>query len=659
MKDRIINLISKLTESNLSEEENELRHWQDRIALSFLLIGVFFGFFVLIFSVNLAVKEGLWVVVAVDILLYAWVLILFVWRALPAIMRTFSVVILCYVLGLTLLLMVGPFGGAGPTWLFFFPIITGLLLSVRYSLVALLINMITLVVIGDLLQQGWRNWEFAFDHPMDKWIVLSSNFMLLNAIATLGTALLIRGLRMSLADKKKAFGALEENNKLLHDYNIRLLNEKEERRKTEILLSRSKEALKESELRFDELMGMLPIAYLFVDAESRLVFANRKAIEMFNFTEAEFDHKMEWGALKRVKENDRQRLAENMEKVLQNQDIGWNVYSAYDGEGNETSIEAFASPVIKEGEFLGVQGLVVDVSDRVEKENLKKAKEVAEQANQAISEWLYFIAHELRNPVGGITGYADVGLRRIRDPVVREAITKIDRELKENSKVSRQPASALVEKIDRLIREYNSKENKLEGFFREILSSALRLDRLLNDLLDYSKLESRSMAFQVEQVSLSSIIAEACGELKMVLQGKQQNLTMLLPEDLPEIECDPFRIGQVFRNLFSNAIKFSSSGGEIRVTAKSTTMKSGRRSSDHDIRAVHVTVADNGIGIPDDQLSMVFEKFKQSRKTRSGEGTGLGLPICKEIVEAHRGVIWAESQEEEGTRFHILLPVKR
>jgi PAS domain S-box-containing protein len=659
MHNRILALLEKWTESTLPADKDELTHWQDRIAFSFLLIGVVLGFIVLIFSVRLAIKENLWIVVVVDIVLYAWVVFLFFKRSLPRIFRVTSIVALCYILGLTLVLVIGPFGGAGPTWLFFFPIITGLLSNVRYSLLSLLVNILTLVAIGLSVHFGWYHWPYYPEHSMEKWLVLGSNFIFLNAIATLGTTLVIRGLRKSLQDKKQTLGALAEKNRLLHDNNLRLLDEMQERKKAEILLSQSEEALQESKLRFEELVGLLPIAYLFFDKNNRLVFANKKARKMFNIAEEDFHSITDWNSISRIKESDRSRFSSNIKKVLRGKEIGWISYTAFTNQGVEFPIEVFSSTVIKNEKLLGYQGLAVDITDRVDKENLKKAKEIAEQANQAISEWLDFIAHELRNPVAGITGYADIGLIQSQNPLINNEIKKFSNDLTHYQDISKDSIHPIIAKFEQFTQTLTTKEKKLESFFQTILSSALRLDRLLNELLDYSKLEAKSMTFQMDPINLTDVVKEARLEMEILLQEKNQTIELSAPQNLPKIECDLFRIGQVFRNLFTNAIKFSHDGGKIMVTIIPTTMKAGERDIGNSIPAFHAIVADNGVGIPEDQMQDVFEKFKQSRKTRSGEGTGLGLPICKQIIESHSGRIWVKSEEEKGTQFHLLLPIEQ
>ena len=656
MVKKLLALAVKWTEPSFSANEDELKYFQDRLAFSFLLLGMVFGFFVLIFSVRLAIKENLWEVVVVDIAMYVWILVLFFRRNLPILFRIISIIVVSYTLGIILLLAVGPFGGGGPIWLFFFPVITGLLLNVRYSLLSLGINMLTLLGIGLAVNFGWYTWSFVPVYPLEKWVVLGLNFILLNAITTIAATLVIRGLRVSLSEKKLALSTLEQKNIQLKDYNRQLLEEVYEREKAENSLIKSEEALQESEIRFEELVGLLPIAYFFIDEDKKLRFTNHKAREVFDVSEADIGQEISWESLGLSNTADHSKVEEILKRTRQGQDSGWIPYGVQTRDGRRISIEAYISTVTRNNKLLGFQGLIVDISDRIEKEKLKREKEVVEQTNIAISEWVDFIAHELRNPINGVTGYADVGSRHLRKQDLEEAISAISNELLNPATDATATISILTEKADALKQSLSKHREKLTEYFQIIKSSAGRLTRMLNDLLDLSKLEANSMSFQMAQIDLPVIISDARTEVEALLMEKDLHMELSYADTLSPLECDSFRIGQVIRNLFSNAIKFSSQGKQIQVLIKDAEIKLGRRNFDLSVPALQISIIDEGAGIPRDQLLSIFEKFKQSRKTKIGEGTGLGLPICKEIVAAHRGRIWAESEEGQGAQFHVLLP---
>jgi len=159
---------------------------------------------------------------------------------------------------------------------------------------------------------------------------------------------------------------------------------------------------------------------------------------------------------------------------------------------------------------------------------------------------------------------------------------------------------------------------------------------------------------------MSAIVEDAVFELEATALEKNLRLEVARPDFITQVECDSFRIGQLVRNLLSNAIKFTPESKKIAVSFEESDIMLGRREYDNKMAALKVTVADEGIGIPPDQISSVFEKFKQSRKTRKGEGTGLGLPICREIITAHGGKIWLENNKNVGgTLCHFSIPYKQ
>jgi signal transduction histidine kinase len=171
-----------------------------------------------------------------------------------------------------------------------------------------------------------------------------------------------------------------------------------------------------------------------------------------------------------------------------------------------------------------------------------------------------------------------------------------------------------------------------------------RLGRLVNDVLDLSKLEAGRLRLSFEPVDVAALVAGALQATSTLFQGRHILLVPDLPEVCPEAWGDKDRLLQVLVNLVSNAIKYTERG-EIRVTV---TASPGE---------LVLSVRDAGAGIPPEELSHIFERFRQAGEAQKGRpsGTGLGLPICRELVHLHRGRIWVESEPGLGATFSFTL----
>jgi signal transduction histidine kinase len=179
---------------------------------------------------------------------------------------------------------------------------------------------------------------------------------------------------------------------------------------------------------------------------------------------------------------------------------------------------------------------------------------------------------------------------------------------------------------------------------------------IINDLLDLSKIEAGKMHLELAPTSMAQEIENALASLQPQAEAKGVSLQWTIAPNLPPVFGHAASIQRVMVNLVGNAIKFTDRGGVVKV-------ESTRAGSDEvagEAGAVRVTVSDSGVGIPKDQLESIFEKFHQveaDEKTRTAPGTGLGLSISRELVKAHHGRIWAESETGSGSRFSFVIPI--
>lgn len=170
------------------------------------------------------------------------------------------------------------------------------------------------------------------------------------------------------------------------------------------------------------------------------------------------------------------------------------------------------------------------------------------------------------------------------------------------------------------------------------------LTQMANELLELSKIESGRFSLNRSPVAASDLLHSAAQ--RMQVQAERANIALHVEyaEDLPKVQADSQRLEQVLINLIHNAVKFTRPGGEVVLYAEPGPGE------------VRFAVRDTGVGIPADQVSRIFERFYRVDKSRTGRGTGLGLSIAKHIVEAHRGKIWAESTEGQGSTFYFTIP---
>jgi signal transduction histidine kinase len=185
----------------------------------------------------------------------------------------------------------------------------------------------------------------------------------------------------------------------------------------------------------------------------------------------------------------------------------------------------------------------------------------------------------------------------------------------------------------------------MRDYAGDINKDARRLARLISDMLDLDRMESGLMTPTFEPVDLNRVVADAAAQFR--LNATDHPIQLELDDRLPEVLGDADRLTQVVTNLLSNAIKYSPGGGAVELRTK------------REGHTVMLTVRDHGIGIPAEQLEMIFERYSriETTATQSIKGTGLGLPIVREIVQMYEGKVWATSEPGGGSMFHVQLPL--
>ncbi|HXC51255.1 MAG TPA: HAMP domain-containing sensor histidine kinase [Candidatus Limnocylindrales bacterium] len=246
-----------------------------------------------------------------------------------------------------------------------------------------------------------------------------------------------------------------------------------------------------------------------------------------------------------------------------------------------------------------------------------------------------------------------VGERTAELQATAERLTEFDRlksEFLGNVSHELRTPIAAISSAAKIIQRYSDRDaNSAKRFSKVIIEESERLTRLINDLLDISKIESGVGEWQLKPIADPYELLEHVEmTFRPLYQESGVELLLTGDDELPVIFGDRDRLIQVFANLCSNSLKFTPRGGQVRIDA--------RVAPYGEATALRVTVTDSGPGIPEDEREIVFERFRQGGGGAKPRGTGLGLAICREVMRYHAGAIWAEGPEEGGTRMVVVIP---
>ena len=347
------------------------------------------------------------------------------------------------------------------------------------------------------------------------------------------------------------------------------------------------------------------------DMDMKITFANRLAKDIYGDDIAgQFCYKVFEGKSEAC--DDCPAIAS-----LETGDVMRTIHSKYDTEDVVSYFEITGSPLRDEqGNISGLMVIRRDVTEQKTLENelresyvnLETAYEELKQLDKMKSELVANISHEIRTPLTSIRGYTELIL---------------DGTLGQTTDMQRKGLKVMLRNVD-------------------------RLTRMISNVLDLSKFDQQE--YEISKTELKGIIDDAVADFDGVIRDKSIDVSVDVPDKLI-LEANVDALQQVFINLLENAIKFSDKGGNISIKAYP-----------EDNYHIHVEVIDAGIGIPDDKLDKVFDRFYQidASSTRNYGGTGLGLAITKKIVEWHKGTTWVRNNPDggRGSVFHIILPIK-
>jgi two-component system, cell cycle sensor histidine kinase and response regulator CckA len=383
---RLKDFIGRRTTPTGLTPDDGIRYWQERLLLVFIFIGTVLGLFVYLPSVALSIKEGLWSVAVADTIIYAWIVILFFRRSIPFAVRAVTVSLISYILGMVLLLTIGPFGG-GPVWLFAFPVMVAILLGLRISLMALAVNAGTLIIIGILLQFSIMQWDYSATNPVEKWLVISLNFLLLNSIVTISIALISGGIQGLLKRQKSMLASLEK-----------------------------------SEEKFRVLFEFAPDAYYLNDFQGTFIDGNRTAEELLGYKKEALIGK-NFLELNLLSPDQLPKALELLGKNLEGKETGPDEFILNPKSGEPVVVEIRTLPTEIDGQNI-ILGIARDVSKRKQLEtSLHQAQKM-----EAIGMLAGGVAHDLNNILGGLVSYPELLLLQLpKDSPLRKPILTIQK----------------------------------------------------------------------------------------------------------------------------------------------------------------------------------------------------------------------------------------
>jgi PAS domain S-box-containing protein len=383
---------------------------------------------------------------------------------------------------------------------------------------------------------------------------------------------------------------------------------------------RAEEELRAEEARFRTLVNAIPqLAWMTDRTGARYWFNDR----WYDYTGTSFEEVQGWGWRKLHHPDHSERVVQTMRHSF---DTGEPWEDTHPLRGKDGTYRWFLSRALpirgEDGSITNWLGTNTDITEQknaeAERERAlaleQQVRSQAERATRARDEVMAIVVHDLRNPMNTILTSATI----IGDSLEKQA---------EKGVGSFNPALSA----------------DLKTCVEAIQSSIKAMDRLICDLLDVARMEAGSFSIQQTHVDIGALLEETLKLCQSQARAKRITISAEIPAGLPPVNGDRDRLDQVLSNLLGNAFKFTPEGGQVVVRARKVDA------------SVEITVEDSGLGIPAADLPRIFDRYWRGDRA-SRDGAGLGLAICKGIVDAHGGNIWVESALGRGTTFRFTVP---
>jgi PAS domain S-box-containing protein len=571
-----------------------LDYWRERILLAILGGGFFTGFIAYIPGMILAVKERFWSLMLFDTLVMVLAGLLFFKKDLKYIVRALCAILLCYLLGVWLIVKVG-FASGGLSCLFTFSILAGILIGLRSAWIAVLANVVTLGVVIYLMP-GWQGagaWSSSIS--LERLVSAAATFIFTNTMITLTLAVLLEGLQTTSRKEKESLEKLRQEHSRLKEVRDALQKEIDRRMETE-------GALRQSESRFREMAELFPATIFEIDSNGKLLFVNRIAFDQFGYTQDDFEKGLY--ALDIVAEDDREKARHNLQRSLMGEKIELIEYKLLRKDQTVFPGAVQSARMVLNGKPAGLRGVVLDLSQIKSLE----AQLFQAQKMEAIGTLAGGIAHDFNNLLMGILG--------------RISILALDDTLSETNR------------------------NYLKEIEEHVHSAANLTRRLLGF--------ARGGRYEVKSTDLNELVNKSVtlfGRTK-----KEIKIHKKYQEGIYTVDVDRSQIEQVLLNMFVNAAQAMDGTGDLYLETGNVLL--GEEDAPlHSTTAgkfVKIVVRDTGCGMDEATQKKVFDPFFTTKE--KGRGTGLGLASAYGIIKNHGGFITLKSRLGEGSEFSIFIP---
>ena len=407
---------------------------------------------------------------------------------------------------------------------------------------------------------------------------------------------------------------------------------------------KANEKLRESEQKYRDLAELLPEIIYEANTDLEITYANPMAFEKLGYTRKELEEGLCIPEL--IWEQDLQRAKENIQEILKGERDVAHEYKMEKKDGTIFHARAHSRRILRNDEVVGIRGVVHDITDIKETESkLKESQEKLQELNKELENKVKRRTRELEKSRQKLK-QQNIQLKKI-DKLKNDFISMAAHELKT-------PLISISGYTEYILMKYEDELNsEIKKDMSIVRKNIDRLHKYMNQLLDVMKIDEQKLKMHKTTFNARRIIRSCIDELSYLIKQKNHDIETELKGDL-SIKADEDKIFQVISNLLSNSIKYTPAGGLIQIK------------SDKQDGVFHFEIEDNGMGMDQEELSNVFDKFRVTNNGRIKDdfkkngGTGLGLYISKGFIEAHGGTIKAHSEGEgEGSKISFTLPINR